>query len=51
MKFYHYHALPPIFSEKHPQFFKENSLQLEKPNDRRGYFMASAFVVEAHLMH
>jgi len=47
--FYHYHALPPSFSEKYPEFFRERSLQLEKPNDWRGNFMASAFVVEARL--
>ncbi len=45
--FYHYHALPPIFSDKFQEFFKEKSIQLEKPNDWRGNFMASAFVVEA----
>ena len=47
--FYHYHALPPSFSEKYPQFFKEKSMQMEKPNDWRGNFMSSAFVVEARL--
>ncbi len=45
--FYHYHALPPVFSEKFQEFFKEKSIQLEKPNDWRGNFMASAFVAEA----
>jgi ubiquinone/menaquinone biosynthesis C-methylase UbiE len=47
--FYHYHALPPVFSEKHPKFFREKSMDLEKPGDWRGNFMASAFVVEASL--
>ena len=47
--FYHYHALPPIFAEKYPKFFKDNSMQLEQPSDWRGNFMASAFVVEAGL--
>ncbi|MBM3910985.1 MAG: hypothetical protein FJ356_04995 [Thaumarchaeota archaeon] len=47
--FYHYHALPPVFSERHQKFFREKSMDLEKPNGWRGNFMASAFVVEASL--
>ncbi|NDB89026.1 MAG: hypothetical protein EB164_08995 [Thaumarchaeota archaeon] len=47
--FYHFHALPPIFAEKYPKFFKDISMQLEQPSDWRGNFMASAFVVEAGL--
>ncbi len=49
--FYHYHALPLIFSEKYSQFFKEQSLMMEKPYDWRGNFMASAFVVEASIVN
>lgn len=45
--FYHYHALPPIFENKYPKLFRELSLKMEKPNDWRGYLMASAFVIEA----
>lgn len=45
--FYHYHALPPIFQDKYPDLFKDLSLKMEKPNDWRGYLMASAYVVEA----
>lgn len=45
--FYHYHALPPIFESKYPSLFHELSLKLEKPNDWKGYLMASAYVVEA----
>lgn len=45
--FYHYHALPPIFENKYPGLFQELSLRLEKPNDWKGYLMASAYVVEA----
>ena len=45
--FYHYHALPPIFDDKFPKEFREISLKMEDPYDWRGYFMASAFVVEA----
>jgi len=45
--FYHYHALPPIFKKKYPKLFRKLSLKLEKPNDWKGYLMASAYVVEA----
>lgn len=45
--FYHYHALPPIFENKYPRLFRELSLKMEKPNDWKGYLMASAYVVEA----
>jgi aminopeptidase-like protein len=44
------HEIPSntsVFSEKFQEFFKEKSIQLEKPNDWRGNFMASAFVAEA----
>lgn len=43
--FYHYHALPPMFSDSNPQFFTKASLALENPEDWRGHFMASAFVL------
>lgn len=45
--FYHYHALPPIFAAKYPELFKSMSMKMEDPNNWKGYFMASAFVVEA----
>lgn len=46
--FYHFHALPPFLEEKAPGLFRAASLEMEKdPSDWRGYFMASAFVVEA----
>jgi len=45
--FYHYHGLPPMFEKKYPKEFRELSLKMEDPDDWRGYFMASAFVVEA----
>lgn len=45
--FYHYHALPPIFENKYPKLFRELSLKMERPNDWKGYLMASAFVIEA----
>ena len=45
--FYHYHALPPIFEQKHPELFRKLSRRLEKTEDWKGYFLASAFVIEA----
>lgn len=45
--FYHYHALPPVFEKEHPKLFRELSLKMEKPNDWKGYLMASAYVIEA----
>jgi len=44
--FYHYHWIPPILEENHKAFNKK-SLKLEKPDNWKGVFMASAFVVEA----
>lgn len=45
--FYHYHALPPIFENKYPKLFRQMSLKMERPDDWRGYLMASAYVIEA----
>lgn len=45
--FYHYHALPPMFEATMPAFFREMSLAIEDPEDWRGHFMASAFIVAA----
>ena len=47
--FYHYHPLPPMYENKHvsKKLFRELSIELEKnPNDWRGYFMCSAFLLE-----
>jgi SAM-dependent methyltransferase len=43
--FYHYHCLPPMFEALFPELFRERSLAMENPEDWRGYFMASAFLV------
>lgn len=43
--FYHYHCLPPLCERTVPDLFRRRSLTMEKPEDWRGYFMASAFVV------
>lgn len=45
--YYHFHALPPIFEHTHQQEFYELSSQREIPNDWRGLFTASCFVVHA----
>jgi len=43
--FYHFHCLPPMFETDLPEIFRRGSLQLEDPEDWRGYFMASAFML------
>ena len=46
--FYHFHCLPPMVSGEISTLFREQSLAMESdPEDWRGYFMASAFVVVA----
>lgn len=46
--FYHFHSLPPMLSQHAPRVFLETSLLMENdPQDWRGYFMASAFLVVA----
>ena len=43
--FYHYHRLPPMFEHAMPELFRELSVAMENPEDWRGHFMASAFIV------
>lgn len=43
--FYHFHALPPMLESAVPNLFKRESLAMENPEDWRGYFMASAFIL------
>jgi 2-polyprenyl-3-methyl-5-hydroxy-6-metoxy-1,4-benzoquinol methylase len=46
--FYHFHCLPPMFGLQIPKLFRERSLAMEQnPQDWRGYFMASAFIIAA----
>lgn len=45
--FYHYHALPPFFQSRYKKTYDRESLRMEKTNDWKGYFLASAFVAEA----
>lgn len=44
--FYHWHSLPPMYGDLVPKLFRRESIAMEKnPEDWRGYFMASAFIV------
>jgi SAM-dependent methyltransferase len=44
--FYHYHSLPPMIGNQVPELFRRQSLAMEAdPEDWRGYFMASAFIL------
>jgi SAM-dependent methyltransferase len=43
--FYHFHCLPPMLQSRLPDFFRAESLARENPEDWRGYFMASAFLI------
>jgi SAM-dependent methyltransferase len=43
--FYHYHALPPVIGSTVPELFLRESIAMEQPDDWRGYFMASAFLL------
>ena len=43
--FYHYHAIPPVFENIDKINFRKQSYKIEKPNDWRGFFIASGFVV------
>jgi SAM-dependent methyltransferase len=43
--FYHFHCLPPMLQSRFPEYFLKESLAREDPEDWRGYFMASAFLV------
>jgi hypothetical protein len=43
--FYHFHAAPPLLAAAFPDLFLRASLAMENPEDWRGYFMASAFLL------
>lgn len=43
--FYHYHCLPPMLQRYVPELFRAESLAMEDPEDWRGHFMASAFLI------
>jgi hypothetical protein len=44
--FYHFHALPPMFETLDKNYYRKISWQIENPFDWRGFFLASAFVVD-----
>jgi hypothetical protein len=43
--FYHYHPLPPMLAGACQELFRRESVRMENPEDWRGYFMASAFLL------
>lgn len=43
--FYHFHVLPPMLSGNVPELFRRESVSMERAEDWRGYFMASAFLL------
>ncbi len=43
--FYHFHALPPMLASELPELFLHESIAMERAEDWRGYFMASAFLL------
>jgi 2-polyprenyl-3-methyl-5-hydroxy-6-metoxy-1,4-benzoquinol methylase len=46
LRFYHFHALPPMLERTAPELFRQASLAMEaNPSDWRGHFMASAFIL------
>jgi hypothetical protein len=46
LHFYHFHALPPLYGGQVADFFRTESLAMEAdPEDWRGFFMASAFLL------
>ena len=46
MYFYHYHALPPLFENYDEKYYRKISWKIENPLDWRGFFLASAFILD-----
>jgi len=45
---YHYHAAPPLLERAQAELFRAESIRLEhEPSGWRGFFLCSAFVIEA----
>ena len=44
--FYHFHAFPPVFDVYDKHYYRKISWKIENPIDWRGFFLASAFVVD-----
>jgi 2-polyprenyl-3-methyl-5-hydroxy-6-metoxy-1,4-benzoquinol methylase len=47
VRFYHFHAMPPVMGAAVPTVFRAESVKMEDPSDWRGYIMASAFYLVA----
>jgi SAM-dependent methyltransferase len=45
LDFFHFHRLPPMFESELPDTFRDLGKAMEDPQDWRGYFMASAFLL------
>lgn len=45
LRFYHFHALPPMVAGSVAELARDASLTIEDPDDWRGHFLASAFVL------
>tara|TARA_B100001027_G_scaffold138651_1_gene96280 strand:- start:519 stop:1382 length:864 start_codon:yes stop_codon:yes gene_type:complete len=44
--FYHFHAFPPEFENYDAHYFRKVSWNMENPLDWRGFFLASAFIID-----
>ena len=44
--FYHFHALPPVFQNYDEHYYRKISWKIENPLDWKGYFLASAFIID-----
>ena len=44
--FYHFHAFPPVFDVYDKHYYRKISWKIENPLDWRGFFLASAFVID-----
>ncbi len=48
LRWYHYHPAMPYLAEKMAESFRREAIRLEhEPSDWRGFFLCSAFVIEA----
>ncbi len=48
LRWYHYHPSMPYLEDNMPETFRKESIRLEhEPSNWRGYFLCSAFVIEA----
>ena len=47
--FYHFHALPPMFENIDKLNFRKQSYKIENPDDWRGFFISSGFIVDSQI--